>query len=46
MRGGNCKESDNINNDDSYIALYPVTIYRLAPLYIINIKIRLTIKKV
>ena len=32
------------NNDKSYIALYPVKIYKLAALYIINIKIRLTIK--
>ena len=29
----------------SYIALYPITIYKLAALYIINIKICLTIKK-
>ena len=33
-------------NNNSYIALYPVNIYKLAALYIINIKIRLTIKKV
>ena len=33
------------NNNDSYTALYPVTIYELTELYIINIKIRLTIKK-
>ena len=31
------------NNNNSYIALYPVQIYKLAALYIINIKIRLTI---
>ena len=30
------------NNNNSYIALYPVNIYKLAALYIINIKIRLT----
>ena len=47
-----CNEShgDRINNNDndnnSYIALYTVKIYKLAALYIINIKIRLTIKKV
>ena len=29
----------------SYIALYPVKIYKLSGLYIIDIKIRLTIKK-
>ena len=34
-----------INNNNSYIALYPVNIYKLAALYIINIKFRLTIKK-
>ena len=34
-----------VNNNNSYIALYPVKIYKLAALYIINIKIRLTIKK-
>ena len=34
----------NNNNNNSYIALYPVKIYKLAALYIINIKIRLTIK--
>ena len=33
-------------NNNSYITLYPVQIYKLAVLYIINIKIRLTIKKV
>ena len=33
----------NNNNNNSYIALYPVKIYKLAALYIINIKIRLTI---
>ena len=32
----------NNNNNNSYIALYPVNIYKLAALYIINIKIRLT----
>ena len=31
---------------NSYIALYPVNIYKLAALYIITIKIRMTIKKV
>ena len=39
------EESTNDNNNDSYIALYPVKIYELAALYIINIKIHLTIKK-
>ena len=33
------------NNNNSYIALYPIHIYELAALYIINIKIDLTIKK-
>ena len=33
------------NNNNSYIALDPVKIYELAALYIINIKIHLTIKK-
>ena len=33
------------NNNNSYIAPYPVEIYRIASLYIINIKMRLTIKK-
>ena len=37
--------NNNNNNNNSYIALYPVKIYKLAALYIINIKIRLTIKK-
>ena len=37
--------NNNNNNNDSYIALYPVKIYKLVALYIINIKIRLTIKK-
>ena len=31
--------------NNSYIALYPVKIYKLAALYIININIRLAIKK-
>ena len=35
----------NNNNNNSYIALYPVKIYKLTALYIINIKIRLTINK-
>ena len=35
---------NNNNTNNSYIALYPVKIYKLAALYIINIKIRLTIK--
>ena len=34
---------NNNNNNNSYIALYPLKIYKLAALYIINIKIRLTI---
>ena len=33
------------NNNNSYIALYHLNIYKLAALYIINIKIRLTIQK-
>ena len=33
------------NNKNSNMALYPVNIYELAALYIINIKIHLTIKK-
>ena len=36
----------NNNNNNSYIALYPVKIYKLAALYNINIKMHLTIKKV
>ena len=39
------EESTNDNNNDSYIALYPVKIHEFAALYIINIKIHLTIKK-
>ena len=39
------EESTNDNNNDSYIALYPVKMYELMALYIINIKIHLTIKK-
>ena len=31
----------NNNNNNSYIALYPVNIYKLVAMYIINIKIRL-----
>ena len=31
-----------IINNNSYIALYPVKIYELVSLYIINIKLRLT----
>ena len=34
------------DNNNRYIALYPVNIYELAALYIINIKIYLTIKKI
>ena len=33
------------NDNNSCIALYPVNIYELAALYIINIKIHLTVKK-
>ena len=33
------------NNNNSYIALYSVKIYKLSALYIINIKTRLTSKK-
>ena len=36
--------NNNDNNNDCCIALYPVNIYKLAALYIINIKIHLTIK--
>ena len=36
----------NNDNNNSYTAVYPVQIYKLAALYIINIKIRLTIKKI
>ena len=36
---------DDNNNHNSYIALYPINIYELAALYIINISINLTIKK-
>ena len=36
-------DDDDDNNNNSYAALYPVKIYKLAALYIINIKIRLTI---
>ena len=46
IKTSNLAHIDNNNNNDSYIALYPVKIYKLAALYIINIKIRLTIKKV
>ena len=38
-------EEPNNNNNNSYIALYPVKIYELAAPYIINIKTHLTIKK-
>ena len=34
------------NNNNCYIALYPVEIYEVAALYIINIKIYLTIKNI
>ena len=33
------------HNNNSYIALYPIKIYEFAALYIINIKIHLTVKK-
>ena len=36
---------NNNSNNNSYIALYAVKNYELAALYIINIKIHLTIKK-
>ena len=36
---------DDNNNHNSYIALYPINIYELAALYIINISVNLTIKK-
>ena len=39
-------QSNNNINNNSYIALYPVKLYKLAVLHILNIKIRLTIKKV
>ena len=32
------------NDNNSYIALYPVNIYEIAALYIINIHIHMTIK--
>ena len=35
--------NNNNNNNNSYIALYPERNYELAALYIINIKIRLTV---
>ena len=35
--------NNNNNNSYSYIALYPVIMYELASLYIINIKINLTV---
>ena len=38
-------EQTNNNNNNSYVGLYPVNIYDLAGLYIINIKIHLTIKR-
>ena len=40
---GRLGQKSNNNNNNSYIARYPVKIYKLAALYIINIKIRLTI---
>ena len=39
------KIHNNNNNNNSYTALNPVKHYELAELYIINIKIHLTIKK-
>ena len=36
--------NDN-NNNKSYIALYPIQIYKLVVLYIINISVHLTVKK-
>ena len=39
------KYYNNNKNNNSYTALYPVKIYELTALYIINIKIRLTIEK-
>ena len=41
-----CSAKMNNNNNNSYTAVYPVKVYKLAALYIINIKIRLTTKKV
>ena len=35
----------NNNNNNTYIALYPVKMYKLMALYSININIHLTIKK-
>ena len=37
---------NNNNNNNSYITLYPVKIYKLAALYIINIKSAWQSKKV
>ena len=37
------RDNYNNNNNNSYKALYPVKIYKLAALYIINIKIHLTL---
>ena len=39
------KRNEQTYNNNSYVALYPVNIYNLATLYIINIKIHLTIKR-
>ena len=33
------------NNNNSYIALYPIKVYELSAMYIINISIHLTVKK-
>ena len=41
-----CSAKMNNNNNNAYTAVYPVKVYKLAALYIINIKIRLTTKKV
>ena len=36
----------SVNNNNSYTALYPIEMYKLMVLYIINIKIHLTVKNV
>ena len=41
----NSSVDSNNNDNKSYITLYPVNIYELAALYIINLNIYLTIKK-
>ena len=45
LRINNTDDDDEDNNNNCYIALYFVNIYELEALYIINIKIHLTIKQ-